>query len=531
MATLMLANWRTALLANWRAVLGLLVLGSITSSVTRRIYAWYRLRHIKGPFWAAFSRWWLVRHVSGGTMHTDLYEVNEKYGPLARIGPDTLVTCDPDLLRRMLGVRTNYRRSDWYVAMRLDPSRDNVLSQRDDTRHNELRAKMAAGYSGKEVENLEKRIDHCVLKLVDLIERKYISTDSEYKPLDFGRKAQYFTLDVISNVAFGEPFGFLESDSDVHRYIQTTEENLPAIILVSVLPWLNGALQSPLLKSLLPSEKDPIGLGKIIGCVFSVPGLPFSLIHWYLTDPAVLCRIAKKVVAERFGPDRKVQRDMLGSFIAHGLTQREAESETLVQILAGSDTTATALRGTLLHILTSPRVHARLLAEIESARPSTPIRDAEAKQMPYLQAVIKEGLRIFPPVTGLMSKDVPKGGDTFNGLYIPDGTKIGYCAWGLFRNKEIWGEDAAVFRPERWLEAAPEKIREREATLELVFSYGRWQCLGKNVALIELNKVYVELLRRFDLCVADPTNPWKSFNTGIFMQSEMWIRASKKADA
>jgi hypothetical protein len=106
-----------------------------------------------------------------------------------------------------------------------------------------------------------------VLELVDLIERKYLSTDSDYRPLDFGRKAQYFTLDVISNVAFGEPFGFLATDSDVHRYIQTTEENLPAIILVTILPWINWALRLPIVKSVLPSDKDTIGLGKIIGCV------------------------------------------------------------------------------------------------------------------------------------------------------------------------------------------------------------------------------------------------------------------------
>ena len=68
-------------------------------------------------------------------------------GPLARIGPDTLVTSDPDLLRRILGVRTKYRRSDWYYAMRFDPAKDNVLSMRDDDLHNELRAKMAAGVS------------------------------------------------------------------------------------------------------------------------------------------------------------------------------------------------------------------------------------------------------------------------------------------------------------------------------------------------------------------------------------------------
>lgn len=66
-------------------------------------------------------------------------------GTLARIGPNTLVTSDPAVLKRMLGVRTPYKRSDWYDGMRLDPSRDNVLSERNDEKHNELRAKMAAG--------------------------------------------------------------------------------------------------------------------------------------------------------------------------------------------------------------------------------------------------------------------------------------------------------------------------------------------------------------------------------------------------
>lgn len=115
--------------------------------------------------------------------------------------------------------------------------------------------------------------------------------------------------------------------------------------------------------------------------------------------------------------------------------------------------------------------------------------------MPYLQAVIKEGLRIFPPVAGLSSKLVPPGGDTFNGIVLPEGTKIGYCAWGVFRNKEIFGEDVDVFSPERWLEehVPIEKVRERELTLELIFGYGRWQCLGKNLAMIELNKVFVEV--------------------------------------
>ena len=153
----------------------------------------------------------------------------------------------------------------------------------------------------------------------------------------------------------------------------------------------------------------------------------------------------------------------------------------------------------MLYIITNPRVYSTLLAEIASVPLLSPVQDMEAKKLPYLQAVIKEGLRIFPPVTGLMTKVVPVGGDAIDSLFIPEGTKIGYCAWGVFRDKKIWGEDSDVFYPERWLEGSSEKIQAQESTLELIFGYGRWQCLGKNVATIELNKVFVEV-RGFNHC-------------------------------
>lgn len=60
---------------------------------------------------------------------------------------------------------------------------------------------------------------------------------------------------------------------------------------------------------------------------------------------------------------------------------------------------------------------------------------------------------------------------------------------------KVWGVDAQYFRPERWLKGTPEEIKRREMNAELVFGYGKWQCLGKNVAQIELNKVFVEVNR------------------------------------
>lgn len=71
------------------------------------------------------------------------------------------------------------------------------------------------------------------------------------------------------------------------------------------------------------------------------------------------------------------------------------------------------------------RLRAEIDAAAEKGRISSPIQDVEARTLPYLQACIKEGLRLFPPVTGLMPKVVPPEGDTFNGVFIPGGTEIG----------------------------------------------------------------------------------------------------------
>jgi cytochrome P450 len=161
--------------------------------------------------------------------------------------------------------------------------------------------------------------------------------------------------------------------------------------------------------------------------------------------------------------------------------------------MAGSDTSAAAIRATLLYIITNSHVQSTLLEEIKTTSISSPITDAEARKLPYLQAVIKEGLRIYPPATGILIKEVPTGGDTVKGFYVPEGTGIAVSTYGLMRNAKIWGDDADVFRPERWFEGTGEEVRKREIDVEMVFGYGKYQCLGKNIAYLELNKVLVEV--------------------------------------
>ena len=200
--------------------------------------------------------------------------------------------------------------------------------------------------------------------------------------------------------------------------------------------------------------------------------------------------------------------------------------------LAGSDTTATVIRSSFVQIISNPHIYARVTAECLSANlpASSIISNAQALELPYLQACIKEGVRHFPVATGLMPKIAPPGGDTHNGIFIPAGTQVGLCAWNVHRNnKAIFGEDAAVFRPERWLEASPPRLAQMERTEELSFGHGRFKCLGEKIAKVELNKSMFELIRRFEWSLLNPLKPWeKSLNYGMFIQKGMWVRVSER---
>jgi cytochrome P450 len=241
---------------------------------------------------------------------------------------------------------------------------------------------------------------------------------------------------------------------------------------------------------------------------------------------------------------------MLGSFIRHGLSQREASGEALLQVVAGTDTTATGLKTIMLHVMTNAAVYRKLQAEIDSSSlngtVSSPIKDAEARQLPYLQAVIKEGLRIKTPAGGAFFKTVPPGGDVINGLFVPGGTEIGVSHLSFLHSKQIFGEDAEVFRPERWIDADQECLAKMNSVVELIFHSGKYQCLGKSVALMEFNKIFVELLRTFEFSVVNAEKPARITNAvsrgarvlghgsadlrqGVWLIQDFWVRVTLRA--
>lgn len=93
----------------------------------------------------------------------------------------------------------------------------------------------------------------------------------------------------------------------------------------------------------------------------------------------------------------------------------------------------------------------------------------------------------------LFPKVVPPEGDILDGKFVPGGTKIAIDTWSMGRRIDIYGPDVDIFRPERFTEAAPGKRAGMEKAAELIFGAGRYLCPGKGMALLELNKVFVEV--------------------------------------
>ncbi len=112
---------------------------------------------------------------------------------------------------------------------------------------------------------MEMTIEAQISKLVGLIETKYLSAGGSYRPMDLAQKVQYFTLDVISNLAFGQAFGYLEQDDDVFDYIKITGSFIPIMLVLANVPSLAKLLQSPFFRGLMPKESDKLGFGAFIG--------------------------------------------------------------------------------------------------------------------------------------------------------------------------------------------------------------------------------------------------------------------------
>ncbi|EEP76610.1 predicted protein [Uncinocarpus reesii 1704] len=392
-------------------------------------------------------------------------------GPLVRVGPNYVVCSDPSEIRRIWSVHSGYYRSSWYKAIRVDPTRNSVLTICENKAHHRVRGYLVGGYAGKGINNQEQLVDEQVEKLISLIRRKYISTRSALQPLKMDQTMQYLTQDVITAVGFGKPTGYLDADNDIFGLFKTFQSTILPFHLLAMMPAVVDFLQTYIMKPFVPKPTDTHGVGKLLGVI-------------------------KAHVDTRYEPERVRNDDVLQTFVDSGLTRSEVEVEALVQLLSGTDTTATALRNIIFYVCTNPSAYHALQAEIDIAAETATrpvIADQHAKSLPYLQACIKETLRLWPPIMGLMPKTSDKD-DEICGIRVPAKTQVAWVPLAMMKDRTVFGEDACVFEPRRWIDAQPARLREMEATHGLVFATGsRWECLGKRLAYMEMGKTIFEV--------------------------------------
>lgn len=196
-------------------------------------------------------------------------------------------------------------------------------------------------------------------------------------------------------------------------------------------------------------------------------------------------------------------------------------------VQAGSDSTAITLTAVFYYLLKNPESMQRLL-ELDEANLPSPVPWDLVHKLPFLDACVKEALRMTPALGIPLERVVPPQGAEVCGKYFKGGTILGVNAWVVRRNQNVYGDDAGIWRPARWVETSVEKRKEMERTLLTVsrtlfrtsfptaashmtpealltlslfqFGGGSRICLGKNISFLEMYKVIPELLTRFKVC-------------------------------
>ncbi|KAL3423004.1 cytochrome p450 pisatin [Phlyctema vagabunda] len=211
------------------------------------------------------------------------------------------------------------------------------------------------------------------------------------------------------------------------------------------------------------------------------------------------------------------------------ITDKDIRVSAVANVGAGSDTTSITLSAILYCLCKNPSTMKKLRQELDDATNSgfisDPITFQQAQSLPYLQAVIKEGLRIHPATGFTMPRIVPKGGKEITGHYFPAGTVVGINSWVAHRNKEVFGSDAYLFRPERWLEKESSKYLDA-----YFFSFGQGSrtCIRKNISLLEISKAIPQVVRYIDFHLENEAE-WHCMNHWFVKPKNFTCCATKRS--
>ncbi|KAB8233940.1 cytochrome P450 [Aspergillus alliaceus] len=457
---------REVTLSSVGARLFLFAIGFVICKAVYNIY-FHPLRKFPGPLLAACSPLYYFYWLYTGKLYYAIKESHDKYGDVVRFSPNMLVYRKTQVWQEVYGYHKNgttFTKDPGFYPR--NPSGHTMISTPYEAEHSSIRHALSPAFSQTNIMGKEPVLQQNVQLLLDQLEGFADSRTS----VDITKWYNYTTFDIVGDLAFSESFNCLRGSN--HQWIDAIFRGMR--IFVFIRPFLS--LPTFILNGLLSYVSDE----------------SFTLI--------------KKKIDQRLKlePSRP---DFLSHLLGHDKNNEisKVEANAGVLVVAGSETTATLLSGCTFYLLTHPLVYEKLANEIRGAFDyEDEITLLALGKLPYLQAVLEESLRMYPPVPAILPRTVPKGGAAVNGEFVPEGTSVTMAIFSAFRSPSEF-TDPDSFIPERWLKDSPYKCQ-KEALQP--FSYGPRNCIGKVLAYAEMRLILARLLWKYDMKIDDESYNW-----------------------
>lgn len=364
--------------------------------------SFHPLAKYPGPKLAAVSRLPYVRWVLTGRLPLVVCDLHDRYGDVVRVAPDELTYRDAQAWKDIYGQRMptskNFEKDRKSYTQPLNGV-DGIVTA-NSANHGRQRRVLGHAFSDKALREQEPVLKSYTKLLISrLYAQVYGAADGV---VDICQWYNYTTFDMIGDFAFGEPFNCLQ-DSKYHPWVAMIFESVKSGRFASVLKYFPRI--APIVKALV---------------------IPKHLIakryqNYYYTMEKVGYRLKQK--SDRPDLISFMLRD--DNPYKEPLTRSEIETNAAVIIIAGSETTATLLSGATYHLLRNPETYKKLTQEIRGYfKTPEEIGSTSTKNLPYLEAVIEESLRIYSPIPSGFVRQVPEGGAIISDRFVAGGVSI-----------------------------------------------------------------------------------------------------------
>lgn len=327
------------------------------------------------------------------------------------------------------------------------------------------------------------------------------------KPKNMAKWSNYVTLDVLGDLCFGKPFGMLESDA---------YRDIPGFMLgrSKVFHVVGSASFSPRVST----NNLQIGNSPLNGMYqFIRDNTPFEqyIMPYAYHSLQRLRGFAQKAMQERSVVAADLERNgqQPRKDFVHYLSQakdpetgkgygpREMANDLRLLIVAGSDTSSVVMAAIFYYLTRNPAIMEKLQGELRGTFSDANhiVSGPKINSCHYLRAVIDEALRLSPPVSSSLPREIDGGGMNVDGIALPAGTVVGSGTFAMHRNEEYFAEPL-TYMPERWLpKYTPAEQITRARTAFFPFSLGSRGCIGKLMAYNELSIVVGRVFWLYDV--------------------------------